>query len=907
MTTVETVKAVVTADASQYNREMGRADGKMAGLAKSAKKAAGVAGKAFTAAAGVIAVKSITAFAGFETKMQEVRTLMPELTDEAFGKMGDDIKNFGKEFGVLTDDSIPALYQAISAGVPQDNVFEFLETAQMAARGGVTDLETAVDGISSVVNAYGSDLLVAAGASVSAAEASDLMFTAVKLGKTDFEQLSSSLFNVAPAASALGIKFGDVTAGLASLTAMGTPTSVATTQLRAAFVELGKDGTKAGDAFANVAGQSFPDFIAAGGDMVGAVKIMAQAAEEGGTSVMNLFGSIEGGQAIQSLAGDIEGFQSNVQDMNESAGATETAFNEMDQGLAASMSKIKANAEVMMIEIGEKLAPVVERAMNWIIENFDEFKRVGKQVFDTVRDAIKKAIPTFKEIAEVVIDLGKKGVAKLQDAFKKMQPAIKAIVGFVEDLVDAFSKNGLSGVLDELMGKLRPVTDWMQRNKPIMGAFGALVGTVVVMHILKLAKAFGKAKLKALQAAASFVAANASLILIPLAIAALVAGLIWAYQNVDWFRKAVDGLVSFIKKNWEKTFEKMKEAVVNMFKVVRPMVENFVGIFVDTVQLLKALFEGDFSRVWEEAKSIISGFVQHAINLFTLAPRLLWAAIGGGLTTLWGKLSGWVTGKAKALGTLIVGWKNAIVGFPKGLWTDISSALVTLWGKISGWVTGRVAVYEMLVAKWRDAIVGFTTGLWTAMKSKLVTLWKKMRDWVTGKKEQLETLVVGWREAVVGFITGIPAKIASGAVGMFDGIKNSFLKAINWIIDKWNTIDIGIDISMPAWLGGKGFKIDDIFPDVARLAKGGTITRSGTVMVGEAGPEFLNLPTGAEVRPLSAGPGGGGPGGGGGGGGTSINVVVNLPPGSDGADVVAALQSYARSHGGSIPILTGQL
>ena len=70
-------------------------------------------------------------------------------------------------------------------------------------------------------------------------------------------------------------------------------------------------------------------------------------------------------------------------------------------------------------------------------------------------------------------------------------------------------------------------------------------------------------------------------------------------------------------------------------------------------------------------------------------------------------------------------------------------------------------------------------------------------------------------------------------------------------------------------------------------------------MVGEAGPEFLNLPTGAEVRPLSAGPGGGG--------GSSISVVVNMPPGSDGADVVAALQSYARSHGGSIPILTGQL
>jgi len=39
---------------------------------------------------------------------------------------------------------------------------------------------------------------------------------------------------------------------------------------------------------------------------------------------------------------------------------------------------------------------------------------------------------------------------------------------------------------------------------------------------------------------------------------------------------------------------------------------------------------------------------------------------------------------------------------------------------------------------------------------------------------------------------------------------------------------------------------------------GGTVQRGGTVLVGESGPEFLNLPRGAEVRPLDRGPGGGG-------------------------------------------------
>jgi TP901 family phage tail tape measure protein len=138
------------------------------------------------------------------------------------GEMTQQVKDFAKEFGVLPEEVVPALYQAISAGVPEDNIFEFLATAQKAASGGVTELETAVDGITSVVNAYGEDV-------ISASEASDLMFTAVKQGKTNFEELSASLFQVIPTAASLGVNFGDITAALASMTAQGTPTRVATT------------------------------------------------------------------------------------------------------------------------------------------------------------------------------------------------------------------------------------------------------------------------------------------------------------------------------------------------------------------------------------------------------------------------------------------------------------------------------------------------------------------------------------------------------------------------------------------------------------------------------------------------------------------------------------------------------
>ena len=81
-------------------------------------------------------------------------------------------------------------------------------------------------------------------------------------------------------------------------------------------------------------------------------------------------------------------------------------------------------------------------------------------------------------------------------------------------------------------------------------------------------------------------------------------------------------------------------------------------------------------------------------------------------------------------------------------------------------------------------------------------------------------------------------------------------------------------------------------------ATGGIVTRPTMALIGEAGPEAvvpLNQAPGASPLPSGGGMGG------------TVNVTVNMPPGSDGADVVRSLQQYARSHGGVVPILTGQL
>ncbi|RLD18804.1 MAG: phage tail tape measure protein [Bacteroidetes bacterium] len=412
-----------------------------AGMSKAGKGlTTGVTLPLAAAGAGFVALSSKAA--NFENQMNEVFTLLPGISQTAMDAMSADVLAFSKEMGVLPSETVPALYQAISAGVPKENVFDFMTIASKASIAGVTELETTVDGITSVVNKYGSDV-------VSAREASDLMFTAVKLGKTNFEELSKSLFNVTPTAANLGVEFGTVTAALASMTAQGTPTTVATTQLRQMLVELSKQGTTTSETFKNVAGVGFKEYIAQGGNVQGALKLIEQAASDTGVGLQDMFGSVEAGNAALALTGKgAEGFANNIAAMAGSAGATEEAFTTMDKGASRSMEKLRAEFSATMIDIGNEFIPILK-----------------DDLLPVFRDDIA---PLLKEVVVPAI----KAVA---NAFSAMSPGMKKVTLVVVALVAA---------LGPILMVLGPIISGITALAPILTAIGGVIGGVVLSPIL---------------------------------------------------------------------------------------------------------------------------------------------------------------------------------------------------------------------------------------------------------------------------------------------------------------------------------------------------------------------------------------------------------------------------------------
>ncbi|ADG71394.1 phage tail tape measure protein [Brachyspira murdochii] len=421
----------INADASQAIEAFGKLKDKTTDLEKGFDKI----GKSFDKF-GSLATKSLTvpiaagttAFAlatkkatDFDNGMREVLTLLPKLSNEGFEKLKNETLAFSKEIGKLPEETTKALYQALSAGVPRENVFEFLKTAGEAAIAGVAELETSVDGLTSVTNAYGTEVL-------NTNRASDIMFQTLKLGKTDFTQLSKSLFNVIPTASALGVKFEDIGAAIAVMTAQGTPTSVATTQIRQALVELNKEGSITDIAFREIAGKSFKEFIEQGGTLQEALQMLAEKADKSGKDISSMFSSVEAANAGLALSGkNADKFKDALDQMNNSAGATAEAFKKIDDGPARQFEKMKAELSALVVELGNSLLPVVNEDLLPVMQ--DKIVPIAEKMILTIISLIK----TFSDLP-APLQAVSVGFVALAAGFG---PALKGIVGLSKGITEA--------------------------------------------------------------------------------------------------------------------------------------------------------------------------------------------------------------------------------------------------------------------------------------------------------------------------------------------------------------------------------------------------------------------------------------------------------------------------------------
>lgn len=177
-----------------------------------------------------------------------------------------------------------------------------------------------------------------------------------------------------------------------------------------------------------------------------------------------------------------------------------------------------------------------------------------------------------------------------------------------------------------------------------------------------------------------------------------------------------------------------------------------------------------------------------------------------------------------------------------------------VWGflkMVGGWIkTIFVGYFTLLWRTW----VFVAKAIWSAVKLYF-GLWYGMFQKVKGWAIAAVTFIWNKFKAFIAYILAIPGRVRARLSSMWDGMKNGFRAAINWIIGKWNSISF----SVPSFsFMGKNFGGGTVgVPKIPQLADGGIVqARNGgtLVNVGEGGQDEAVVPLGRGAQGVSRAP-----------------------------------------------------
>ena len=352
------------------------------------------------------------AAAEFEVATMKISTIA-DTTQVSLSTISGDLLALSMATGQSVNELSEATYSALSASVETASAVEFTATATQLAAGGFTSSATAVDVLTTALNAYGLE----AG---EAESISDMLITTQNLGKTTVDELAASVGKVIPLASAYGVEMDNLSAAYAELTKGGIATAEAGTYLKSMLNELGDSGSTVSAVLMEETGSSFAELTEMGYSLGDVMDVLGTSVGGSAGAFNELWSSSEAGIGALSLynAG-AEQFNTTLDAMQTSAGATAAAYQTMTDTTAHAQEELSNAAANLQISIGQQINPLIEKLYG-----------LGTNVLNFMTEFTQEHPVVTKAIAAIGVGFGVAAIALSGFAIVTTTNAIPAIVSF---------------------------------------------------------------------------------------------------------------------------------------------------------------------------------------------------------------------------------------------------------------------------------------------------------------------------------------------------------------------------------------------------------------------------------------------------------------------------------------------
>jgi len=281
----------------------------------------------------------------FEKSIAEVATLT-EASVASTDALARSVASLATQYGADLNTTAKALYQIISAGATEAaDANKILETSLILALGGVTSVDNAADGLTTIMNAYGKS-------ADDATQISDVLFSTMKAGKTTVGELTKNLGFIVSIASTAGVSFEELSAAIAVASKVQGNAKRPVIGLRQAISSLQKPSKEAAEEAKRLGIHWSADALAALG-LTGVLRQLEGNVKLNRDSLGKLVGNIRAASSVSAiLAQGVDELSDQFEKNKDSSGAAADAAEIMSNTTAFAMDRLNSAFSRFNVEMG---------------------------------------------------------------------------------------------------------------------------------------------------------------------------------------------------------------------------------------------------------------------------------------------------------------------------------------------------------------------------------------------------------------------------------------------------------------------------------------------------------------------------------------------------------------------------
>lgn len=314
--------------------------------------------------------------------------------------------------------------------------------------------------------------------------------------------------------------------------------------------------------------------------------------------------------------------------------------------LAGIMERVKATVDNLALALGEALLPAVANAAGKFLDFIDAVAQ-SEQFKSFIDWVANTAIPAFAEFAKQVVE------------------------GAVKGLTD--------------------LSNWYNENKDIINTLAVAVGAAAAVWAIWTGAIAAWTAITTLASAAqaifsAIMEAN-PIMLVVMAVAALVAGLVYFFTQTETGRAIWEKFTTALTTMWQGFTDFLSNAWARIkaaFSEGASAIGGFITRAKDTIV-----------NVWNAIISFFSGIPGKITGVFSNAGSMLLNAGRGiitglqnGVTGAWGAVSSWFSGVGGRITSALGNVGSILMGAGQAIISGFLSGLKAKWGEVTSFVSG---------------------------------------------------------------------------------------------------------------------------------------------------------------------------------------------------------------------------